>query len=79
MLNEFFSMMQRDPDRAFYGYKHVLAASQKQAIDVMLVTDALFRSNNVAERRKYSDLVDEVKQAGGSVRSVQSPNACLCN
>jgi len=60
-------MMHSDPDRAFYGYRHVALANEQGAIDQLLITDSLFRSANPAQRRKYVDLVDSVKDRGGQV------------
>ncbi|EGD80443.1 hypothetical protein PTSG_11088 [Salpingoeca rosetta] len=56
-LNAFFEMMSKEPDRAFYGYKHVLLATEKHAVETLLITDSLFRSNNIVERKKYAALV----------------------
>lgn len=42
-LNEFFRILGEDSDRAFYGYDHVVAANNNKAIDVLLLTDELFR------------------------------------
>ncbi len=42
-LNDFFAMMANDENRAFYGYDHVKAANDHQAIETLLVTDNLFR------------------------------------
>lgn len=42
-LNEFFRILGEDSDRAFYGYDYVVAANNHKAIDVLLLTDELFR------------------------------------
>lgn len=42
-LNRFYTTLSHDADRAYYGYKHVLRAAEAQAIEVLLVSDALFR------------------------------------
>jgi protein pelota len=45
-------MLKQEPGRAFYGPKHVMRACEAEAIETLLISDKLFRANNVAERRK---------------------------
>eukprot|EP00879_Flechtneria_rotunda_P013137 GHRR01013722.1.p1 GENE.GHRR01013722.1~~GHRR01013722.1.p1 ORF type:complete len:159 (+),score=61.97 GHRR01013722.1:256-732(+) len=66
-LQEFYAMLGSDTSRAFYGPGHVLAAAELGAIQTLLVSDKLFRINNVAKRKKYADLVEGVRSAGGEV------------
>ncbi|KAK0416753.1 hypothetical protein QR680_012661 [Steinernema hermaphroditum] len=66
-LNEFYELMSTEPDRAFYGYNHVLSAVDLQAVESLLLSDKLFRSNSIAERQKYVRLVEAVKEQNGSV------------
>src|SRR4051812_27872021 len=42
-LDKFYSMLGDDPDRAFYGFDHVMKAGERGAIGTLLVTDELFR------------------------------------
>ena len=42
-------MMARDSARAFYGPGHVQAAHELGAVQTLLITDTLFRVNNVAQ------------------------------
>lgn len=65
-LKEFFNMLSNDPDRACYGPKHVEVAHERMAIQTLLITDDLFRSSDVATRKKYANLVDSVKDSGGT-------------
>eukprot|EP00164_Ancoracysta_twista_P008550 GFYU01012398.1.p1 GENE.GFYU01012398.1~~GFYU01012398.1.p1 ORF type:complete len:395 (+),score=118.70 GFYU01012398.1:136-1320(+) len=67
LLNSFYEMLNNEPDRAFYGYEHVRLADERLAIDHLLVTDSLFRSCDMATRRKYVALVDSVRENGGEV------------
>eukprot|EP00877_Chromochloris_zofingiensis_P014927 jgi/Chrzof1/9689/Cz04g12080.t1 len=64
-LQEFYDMLGNDPARAFYGPGHVLAAAELGAIQTLLLSDGLFRINNVAKRQKYAALVEAVRAAGG--------------
>jgi protein pelota len=67
VLNKFMRLMDSDPDRAYYGYDHVKRAHEHLAIDSLLVTDELFRSSNVQQRKQYVQLVESVRQNGGQV------------
>lgn len=71
-LDQFYNMLNNDPDRAFYGYKHVAMANEHGAIGTLLVTDELFRSADMATRKKYVALVESVRQMGGEVRVFSS-------
>lgn len=42
-LEMFYTTLQTEPSRAFYGFKHVEKANQAQAIDTLLISDNLFR------------------------------------
>lgn len=66
-LNTFLELMSTDPQRAVYGYKHVLHARGQQSIDTLLVSDSLFRSKDIGQRRKYVNLVESVKHQGATV------------
>mmetsp|Transcript_8174 Transcript_8174/g.24294 ORF Transcript_8174/g.24294 Transcript_8174/m.24294 type:complete len:396 (-) Transcript_8174:410-1597(-) len=66
VLQDFFDMLSSDPSRAFYGPGHVIAAHQLGAIATLLITDSLFRVNNVADRTRYTALVEEVEANGGT-------------
>ncbi|RLN55858.1 hypothetical protein BBJ28_00004441 [Nothophytophthora sp. Chile5] len=71
-LERFFNMLHQDQDRAYYGYKHVVRANENMAIETLMITDALFRAQDVATRRKYVDLVESVRDNGGTVRLFSS-------
>lgn len=42
-LEGFYTMLQCEPSRAFYGLKHVAKAIEAQAVEVLLISDNLFR------------------------------------
>ncbi|PON45491.1 Translation release factor pelota [Parasponia andersonii] len=63
---------QEDPDRACYGPKHVEVAHERMAVQTLLITDDLFRNADLAARRKYVNLVESVKDSGGSVHIFSS-------
>ncbi|KMT19530.1 hypothetical protein BVRB_1g011530 [Beta vulgaris subsp. vulgaris] len=72
VLDEFFSMLSNDSDRACYGPKHVEIAHERMAVQTLLITDELFTSADVATRKKYISLVDSVKSCGGSAHIFSS-------
>jgi protein pelota len=66
-LQAFERMLMEDPDRVCYGFVSVQYASQAQAIDTLLITDHLFRSNNFQFRNEIGRILTTVKQSGGRV------------
>uniref|UniRef100_A0A7I4YA70 Protein pelota homolog n=1 Tax=Haemonchus contortus TaxID=6289 RepID=A0A7I4YA70_HAECO len=66
-LNTFYELMSTEPDRAFYGYKHVCMANKEQAIETLLLSDSLFRSQDLATRKRYVELVESVREQNGTV------------
>lgn len=42
-LETFYTMLQCEPARAFYGKKHVEKANEAQAVETLLISDNLFR------------------------------------
>ncbi|KAF9974368.1 hypothetical protein BGZ73_002219 [Actinomortierella ambigua] len=66
-LDQFYEMMNMDPDRAFYGFKDVSKAAERGAIGTLLVTDELFRSADIAKRRQYIALVENARATGAKV------------
>ncbi|XP_041000765.1 protein PELOTA 1 [Juglans microcarpa x Juglans regia] len=72
VLKDFFNMLSNDPSRACYGPKHVEFAHERLAIQTLLLTDELFRNSNTAARRKYVNLVNSVKDSGGTVHIFSS-------
>jgi protein pelota len=73
VLRQFVRWMDVDPDRALYGYGHVLLAQDSLAIEDLLLTDQLLRnSRSVVERRKYVKLVEDVRASGGTVHVFSS-------
>mmetsp|Transcript_29216 Transcript_29216/g.64627 ORF Transcript_29216/g.64627 Transcript_29216/m.64627 type:complete len:382 (+) Transcript_29216:312-1457(+) len=64
-LQEFYKMLSDEPARALYGPGHVFAAAELGAIQTLMISDNLFRINNVEKRKRYAALVDGVREAGG--------------
>lgn len=71
-IDQFYSLLMTDPNKAYYGLKHVQKANEAQAIDTLLISDKLFRCNDVAQRKMYVELVDTVRDFGGDVKMFSS-------
>lgn len=67
LLARFTELLRTAPERAYYGYQHVLWANKHKAVETMLITDELFRAASIEKRREYIALVDAVKRNGGEV------------
>lgn len=55
-----------------FRVKHVEAAIESEAVDTLLICDSLFRSQNLAERKRYVKIVDSVREGSGTVRIFSS-------
>ncbi|KXJ21899.1 protein pelota homolog [Exaiptasia diaphana] len=71
-LDTFYSTLQNEPDKAYYGIGHVEKANEAMAVETLLVTDKLFRSADLATRKRYVNLVESVKDNGGEVKIFSS-------
>jgi len=71
-VDQFFKMIHTDEDRAWYGPKEVAKAVEKGAVGTLLISNSLFRSNSVAERRKYVGLKENVEAQRGTVMILSS-------
>ncbi|GFQ72928.1 protein pelota [Trichonephila clavata] len=71
-LEQFYNMLMTEPCKAFYGVNHVMKANEAQAIDTLLISDKLFRCNDVAKRKSFVELVDSVRENGGEVKLFSS-------
>ncbi|XP_011494656.1 PREDICTED: protein pelota [Ceratosolen solmsi marchali] len=72
ILETFYTMLQTDSSRVFYGKNHVLAACNAKAIETLLISDKLFRCQDVALRKEYIHLVETVKKSNGDVKIFSS-------
>lgn len=71
-LEAFFTILQTDPERAFYGKKHVIKANEAQAVETLLISDKLFRCQDIVLRKEYVELVESVRDSGGDVKIFSS-------
>lgn len=59
--NKFQNLLSSEPNKAIYGLCDIETANHYEAISCMMLSDMLFRSNNLALRKKYSQLLYQVK------------------
>lgn len=71
-VEKFLEMMNTDEYRAWYGPNEVRRAIEKGAVGTLLISNSLFRSNSVSERRQYVKMFDDVKKAGGETLILSS-------
>ncbi|KAF3791740.1 PELOTA 1 protein [Nymphaea thermarum] len=71
-LKDFFEMLSNDPARACYGPKHVEFAHERMSIQTLLIIDDLFRNSDIKTRQKYVNLIDSVKDSGGTAHVFSS-------
>ena len=77
LMDDFFTLLRRDDGRAWYGPSECEMAVEKGAVGrgggVLMISNALFRSQDVGVRRRWVRLVDRVRQdEGGEVRVLSS-------
>lgn len=71
-LEQFYTTLQMEPAKAFYGKKHIEKANEAQAIETLMISDNLFRCKDVSLRKEYVRIVDAVREYGGDVRIFSS-------
>lgn len=71
-LSAFMTMLSTEPDRATYGLKSVQKANAQLAIEILLISDDLFRAKDLKTRALYVDLVHSVRDNGGDVKIFSS-------
>lgn len=77
LMDDFVDQLRKDTDRATYGPREVESAVEQGAVGrgggVLLISNRLFRSQDVAERKRWVALVDRVRDVeGGEVRVLSS-------
>lgn len=67
LLDKFMKTLASDEFRAWYSEPHVLLAAERGAIQTLLISDGLFRSPDPNRRKKFVQLVEDVRSQGGEV------------
>lgn len=76
-MDEFFYHLRKDTNKATYGPREVEAAVDQGAVGrgggVLIISNRLFRAQDVKERKRWVSLVDRVRDVeGGEVRVLSS-------
>ena len=75
-VDQFFDLLKLDDGRAWYGHSAVSKAIEDGAVGpgggVLLINNSLFRSEDLATRKKYVAMVDKVREGGGEARVLSS-------
>lgn len=76
LIDRFFELVRKDDARAWYGPKECERAVEGGAVGkgggVLLISNSLFRSQEIKTRQRWVKLVDDVKEQGGEVRVLSS-------
>ncbi|GAU15983.1 hypothetical protein TSUD_338540 [Trifolium subterraneum] len=64
-FKELWDMVCNNSDRVCYGSKHVESAHEMKAIETLLISDDLYKNEEIETRKKYVNLVKSVKEGGG--------------
>ena len=77
LIERFLELLRKDDGRAWYGPEEVAKAVDQGAVGrgggVLLISNKLFRSDDIVERKRWVALVQRVKEVeGGEVRVLSS-------
>jgi protein pelota len=76
LMDDFMTLLRKDDGRAWYGKNEVEKAVEKGAVGrgggVLLISNSLFRSQEIGVRKRWVALVDKVKEEGGEARILSS-------
>ncbi|KAI1339359.1 hypothetical protein F5Y15DRAFT_86370 [Xylariaceae sp. FL0016] len=76
LMDDFYNKLRTDDGRAWYGTGPVEKAVREGAVGrgggVLLINNSLFRSLDIATRKRYVALVDKVAEDGGDARILSS-------
>ena len=67
VMDKFFKSLNDDDLKAWYGPDEVEKAVDLQAVETLMLTDSLFRSSELRERKRYVALYDAVRDLGKEV------------
>ncbi|KXT05854.1 hypothetical protein AC578_997 [Pseudocercospora eumusae] len=76
LMDKFLEMIRKEDQRAWYGPKECEAAVERGAVGkgggALLISNSLFRSQEIKTRKRWVKVVDDVKDQGGEVRILSS-------
>jgi protein pelota len=76
-MDDFLEHLRKDTNKATYGPREVEFAVEQGAVGrgggILIISNRLFRSQDVAQRKRWVGLVDRVREVeGGEVRVLSS-------
>ena len=74
VFDDFMDHLNKDDFKAWYGLKEIQKANDIDAIDTLMISDSLLRSDYVEERQLYTELTKAVERTGGNVTVFSSMN-----
>ncbi|KAJ5888228.1 hypothetical protein N7495_008269 [Penicillium taxi] len=77
LMDDFMDQLRKETNKATYGPREVESAVEQGAVGrgggVLIISNRLFRSQNISERKRWVTLVDRVRDVeGGEVRILSS-------
>ncbi|KAI5966849.1 DOM34 [Candida pseudojiufengensis] len=66
-LTKFQKALNDDDDRAWYGKEEIIKALNMDAVRYLMISDELFRSDDIETRREYINLVEQAKRMNAKV------------
>jgi len=67
-INRLKKLMRDSPAKTCYGLKHIKKAHDEGAIETLMITDDLIRSQGVVQRKEMIKLLNEVQSIGGKLK-----------
>lgn len=67
IFDDFLEHIETEDDKAWYGKTEIYKAAEMEAIDTLLITSNTLRSDDIAEREKNMDLIEQIKAQNGKV------------
>lgn len=64
VFDDFMDHLNKEDFKAWYGLKEIQKANDIAAIDALMISDSLLRSDYLDERKLYSDLTASVERSG---------------
>lgn len=72
ILDEFFKLLNNDETKVVYGLNFIKKANNNQAIKILMITDQLFRNNDIKKRKEYVDIVESCQKNGAKIHIFSS-------
>ncbi|CCF60011.1 hypothetical protein KAFR_0I02320 [Kazachstania africana CBS 2517] len=74
LFGEFMEHLNLDDSFAWYGEFEIFKAVEQDAVETLLMTDTMMKSNDIHKRERYMDLIETVENNGGKVVIFSSLN-----